>query len=281
MKTLVLTLLLTGTSFTAAADMTVNDLALLRIILRQDMARDVAAASASSDSLGKERIAPLMLVSNDPNKGDWDTLVAIVADPNVDEYQRLNAARVLAYFGDRRSVDLLSKTVQGRFATAGDEEKGKAALCLVYLQCDLPEGFAFSRLARPLYPELDVFIKKTSPPIDPNGSYTSEDIQRIVGAYMGLRVEVRGPLSVAEVETERLIELLSDVAQYPGMRGTPRLPFVFMSDKWQAFTRQIRDGDLIYFFTSDTASWHGLFGREGYALIRDGKVICTIITGMS
>lgn len=283
MKALVSAILLTGSSLTTATNLTGNELTLLRIILRQDMARDVAAANASNDTLSKERTTPLRLVSNDPNKSDWSTLRTTVADPNADEHRRFNAARVLAYFGDRVNVDILSKTVQGRFATGADEEKGKAALCLVYLECDLPEGFAFSRLASPLYPELDVFVKKPSQAVDANAPYTAEQVQAMVGQFLGMgrSFEVRGPLSIAEVETEELIELLFDIALYHDKRSIPRLPFAYMNDAWQAFTGQIRTGDLIYFFTSDKASWRGLFGREGYALIRDGKVVNVLITALS
>ena len=66
MKTLVLAILLTGPLFTTATDLTCNDLALLRVILRQDMARDAYAASVQSDALNGDRAAPLKLVSNDP-----------------------------------------------------------------------------------------------------------------------------------------------------------------------------------------------------------------------
>jgi hypothetical protein len=283
MKTLVLAILLTGPSFTTATDLTCNDLALLRVILRQDMARDAYAASVQSDALNRDRAAPLKLVSNDPNQSDWDTLRAIVVDPNADEHRRLNAARVLAYFGDRVSVDMLSKTVQGRFAAGRDEERGKAALCLVYLECDLPEGFAFSRLANPLYPELDVFVKKSSQPLDANVPYTADEVQAMIGKSFGTNqsFEVRGPLSVAEVEQEMLMEVLCAIADYNDMRSIPRLPSSWMGEAWHDFKAEIRAGDLIYFFTSDKASWRALIGREGYALIRDGKVVDMLITAMS
>lgn len=283
MKTLVLAILLTGPSFTAATDLTCNDLALLRIILREDMARDAYGASIQSDALNGDRATPLKLVSNDPNQSDWNALRATVADPNDDEHKRLNAARVLAYFGDRVSVDILSKTVQGRFAAGRDEEKGKAALCLVYLECDLPEGFAFSRLANPRYPELDVFVKKSSQPVDANAPYTADEVQAMIGKSLGMgrSFEVSGPLSVAEVEQEMLMDVLCAIADYNDMRSIPRLPSAWMGEAWLDFKEEVRAGDLIYFFTSDKASWRGLIGREGYALIRDGKVVTMLITAMS
>jgi hypothetical protein len=283
MRTLVLAILLGGPVLPAATELTCNDLALLRVILRQDMARDACAANVQSDALDQERAAPLTLVSNEPNQSDWDTLRALVADPNADEYRRLNAARVLAYFGDRGSVDLLSKTVQGRFAAGRDEDKGKAALCLVYLECDLPEGFAFSRLAHPRYPELDIFVKKSNPPVDANAPYTAEEVQAMIGRFgMAGFFEVRGPLSLAEVEQEMLMEVLCAIANYNFMGSLPRLPSAgWMGEDWSDFKKDIRADDLIYFFTSDKESWHGLIGREGYALIRGGKVIRVLITAMS
>jgi hypothetical protein len=44
---------------------------------------------------------------------------------------------------------------------------------------------------------------------------------------------------------------------------------------------EIRAGDLIYFFTSDKASWRGLIGREGYALVRNGTAVRVLITAMN
>jgi hypothetical protein len=282
MKTLVSAILLGGPALPAATELTCNDLALLRIILRQDMARDADAAGVASDALDQQRAAPLKLVSNDPNQSDGNALRALVADPNADEYRRFNAARVLAYFGDRGSVDLLSKTVQDRFAAGRDEDKGKAALCLVYLECDLPGGFAFSRLAHPRYPELDIIVKKSDPPVDANAPYTAEEVQAMIGRFgMAGFLEVRGPLSVAEVEQEMLMEVLCEFGQYNDMRSIPRLPFAYANEVWQDFKAQVQDNDVIYFFTSDKASWHGLIGREGYALIRGGKVIRVLITAMS
>jgi hypothetical protein len=283
MKTLVLAILLGGPVLPAATELTCNDLALLRIIFRQDMARDADAAGVASNALDQERAAPLKRVSDDPNQSDWDTLRALVADPNADEYRRLNAARVLAYFGDRGSVDLLSKTVQGLFAAGRDEDKGKAALCLVYLERDLPERFAFSGLAGPRYSELDIFVKKSNPPVDANAPYTAEDVQTMIGKFlgMGLSFEVRGPLSVAEVEQEQVIDVLCEIAQYNDMRSIPRLPFAYGNEAWQDFKAQVQENDLIYFFTSDKASWRALIGREGYALIRGRRVIHVFITAMS
>jgi hypothetical protein len=277
MNTVLAGLILAGSTLTSATNLTCNDLVLLRVILRQDLAQDAYVARVQGDDVSKDRAAPLGLT----NVAD---LQAILADATNDEYKKFNAARRLAYLGDRAGVDILSRTLAGEYAmTSSGMEQSRAGLCLLWLQCDLPENFAFSRLANPLYPELDALLPKPSQPAEPNVPYSKEEAVVIIDEFIGLgrSAEIRGPLSVAEVEQEALVDILCGIAEYHDMRSIPRLPFGYINGAWEEFKSEVRAGDCIYFFTSDKQSWQALYGIEGYALIRDGEVVAMIVTAMS
>jgi hypothetical protein len=276
-NTVLLGFVLAGPTVASATNLTCNDLVLLRVILRQDLAQDAYAARVQGDELRKDRAAPLELT-------DVEQLQTILADAASDEYKKFNAARKLAYLGDHAGVDILSRTLAGEFAmTSSEMEKSQAGLCLLWLQYDLPEDFAFSRLANPLYPELDALLPKPSQPAEPNVPYSEEEVTSIIEEFIGLgrSVEVRGPLSMAEVEREALVDILCGIAEYHDMRSIPRLPFGYINGAWEELKGEVGPGDFIYFFTSDQESWQALYGIEGYALIRDGEVIGVIVTAMS
>ena len=84
----------------------------------------------------------------------------------------------------------------------------------------------------------------------------------------------RGPLSVAAVEREGM-----DAVR--GCGHCPQVPFGYMHSYWEKFKRQIQPGDSLVFFRSDKKSWSGLYGREGYAIIRNGKVVKVMIGVLS
>jgi hypothetical protein len=277
MNTVLASLILAGSTLTSATNLTCDDLVLLRVILRQDLAQDAYVARVQGDDVSKDRAAPLGLTS-------VEELQAILADAASDEYKKFNAARKLAYLGDHAGVDILSQALAGEFAmTSSEMERSHAGLCLLYLQCDFPENFAFSRLANSLYPELDALLPKPSQPAEPNVPYSEAEVEAIIGEFIGLgrSAEIRGPLSVAEVEQEALVDILCGIAEYHDMRSIPRLPFGYINGAWEELRSEVRAGDFIYSFTSDQESWQGLYGIEGYALIRDGEVVGVIVTAMS
>ena len=49
------------------------------------------------------------------------------------------------------------------------------------------------------------------------------------------------------------------------------------------FKHQIKEGDEIWYYITPRETWTGcpLYGREGYALIRDDKVIDEILLSIS
>jgi hypothetical protein len=273
MNTVLLSVVLVGSALTSATNLTCNDLLLLRVILRQDLAQDAHAAREHGDDLQKDRTAPLELT-------EVEELQAILVDATSDEYKIFNAARKLAYLGDHAGARILSSTLRGEFAaTSSEVEKSQAGLCLLYLQYGFPEYFTFSGLANPLYPELDALLPKPSQPAEPNVPYSEEQVKAIIG--LGGGGQIRGPLSVAEVEQEALVDILCGIAERHDMRSIPRLPFGYINGAWEDLKSQVRAGDCIYFFRSSEEGWQARAGWEGYVLIRDGKLVATMVTAMS
>jgi hypothetical protein len=294
MNATLLTMVLAGSALASATELTGREMALLRVILRQDMSMDQHAAHETDNASIKDRASPLGPVSNDPN---LDELHKIMTDEANDEYKRFNAARALAYLGDMRCIDTLAKTLAGEFAeTSSGIEQSKAAACLLYLEYDFPKDFLFTRLPNPMYPELNALLEDPNQPrppampyserydfsSDPNLPYTNKEVAATVTKYLGYvvrPVKVRGPLSVIDVEQRELQLVLGMIAER-GFYDWIRVPF-WGFDDWRDFKSRMRAGDLIYYFTTDEIDWHLLGGREGYVLIREGALVAMIIVAMS
>jgi hypothetical protein len=109
--------------------------------------------------------------------------------------------------------------------------------------------------------------------------YTKGEIEEVVSRHFNraFRAEVRGPLSIEQVEQESLKSILVAIKENV-RQDIPQVPFGFMNDRWKDFKQQLRNGDLIFHFISDKDSWDVLCGRAGYVLVRDGEVVDTITT---
>jgi hypothetical protein len=55
-------------------------------------------------------------------------------------------------------------------------------------------------------------------------------------------------------------------------------PFGYSNGEWEALKTSMQPGDELWTFASSSASWRALAGRAGIALVRDGKIVATIIT---
>lgn len=66
-------------------------------------------------------------------------------------------------------------------------------------------------------------------------------------------------------------------ARYP----TLKLPFGFQHQAWLRLKEKMQLGDELWEFSSSGDSWAHLAGRRGIALVREGKVIGSIITLMN
>lgn len=79
-----------------------------------------------------------------------------------------------------------------------------------------------------------------------------------------------GTVSLAEMEAAHLVK-------HPSFGEQPR-PFGFMHDKWSDFNKLHSEEDEIWEFNGFPYSNGINAAREGYALIRDGKVIEILVT---
>jgi len=97
--------------------------------------------------------------------------------------------------------------------------------------------------------------------------------------------EIRGPLTVAQVE-EELIESHESYKELLKIRGVAhyaieRFEETEKGKDWGQFKGKCREGDELYFFTSDKRSWGNLMGVRGYVIIRKDKIAHTIVTGIN
>lgn len=60
--------------------------------------------------------------------------------------------------------------------------------------------------------------------------------------------------------------------------GPTSVAFGFQNKQWQKLKSQIQDGDALREFKSPPETWARMAGRQGIALVRDGKVIDSIVT---
>lgn len=59
------------------------------------------------------------------------------------------------------------------------------------------------------------------------------------------------------------------------------VPFNKQNDRWERLKSSLRDGDQIWSFCSSPESWEHLAGRAGFAIVREGRVVDSIITIMN
>jgi hypothetical protein len=85
------------------------------------------------------------------------------------------------------------------------------------------------------------------------------------------------PISVAEAE-----------AAYPGITDDrvkkfpdAAKPFGFKNAEWEALKAEMQPGDELWTFSSPPASWQGLAGRAGIALVRNGVPIKMLLGAMN
>lgn len=85
------------------------------------------------------------------------------------------------------------------------------------------------------------------------------------------------PISIAEAE-----------AAYPGITDDrvkrfpdAAKPFGFMNADWEALKAEMQPGDELWTFSSPPASWQGLAGRSGIALVRNGAPVNILLGAMN
>lgn len=55
-------------------------------------------------------------------------------------------------------------------------------------------------------------------------------------------------------------------------------PFGFQHDEWEELKAELRSGDELWTFTSPPEFWRQRRGTAGIVLVRDGKIVSTLIT---
>ncbi|KAB2849063.1 MAG: hypothetical protein F9K44_09055 [Hyphomicrobiaceae bacterium] len=63
--------------------------------------------------------------------------------------------------------------------------------------------------------------------------------------------------------------------------GPDPVPFGFMNSEWQNLLTQMKAGDELWFFSSPGHFWENLAGRQGYCLVRAGRVVSQLVTRMN
>lgn len=71
-----------------------------------------------------------------------------------------------------------------------------------------------------------------------------------------------------------------EITQLRSIHGDtiPDLPFGFKHAHWNKFKSKLKPGDCLYFFDTNAESWMNLSGRQGYVIVRSGKIIDVFIT---
>jgi hypothetical protein len=60
--------------------------------------------------------------------------------------------------------------------------------------------------------------------------------------------------------------------------GPKPVPFGFQNARWQELLSEMREGDELWHFSSPPKTWASLSGRAGYAVVRRGRVVASIVT---
>lgn len=82
--------------------------------------------------------------------------------------------------------------------------------------------------------------------------------------------------SIEREHTQRA-EDIRGVARRSPERVTALLkPFGYSNSKWEALKARMQPGDELWTFSSSPASW--LAGSAGVALVREGRIVATIVT---
>jgi len=97
---------------------------------------------------------------------------------------------------------------------------------------------------------------------------------RSVQQYFEDDVEVRGPLTVEEVESAEMKSIVKDGREVV-------LPFGLLHPEWVEFKSQIDSGDCLYSFRTGKETWRAFYGRQGYILMRDDAPVDAILTLMN
>ena len=79
--------------------------------------------------------------------------------------------------------------------------------------------------------------------------------------------------SIEEVEAEHMVT--------DSRLGNAPVPFGFNNNEWRELLDMKQAGDDLWTFSTSDESWDNLAGRAGISLVRDSKIIYSIVTAMN
>jgi hypothetical protein len=97
---------------------------------------------------------------------------------------------------------------------------------------------------------------------------------KAVRNFVGISIDVLEDVDVDAAERKELKSVVSN-----GQRI--EVPFGRLNPEWEKLKGLYQEGDCLFYFRTDQDSWNGLYGREGYVLVRDGIIVYAILTIMS
>ena len=114
---------------------------------------------------------------------------------------------------------------------------------------------------------------------------TQRQVNRVLKVYYErypFDFEVRGPAALKEFR-EVWVKGYEEWADHMRKINRPAGTFEDSSQGRECarLEGEYREGDELYFFRSEERSWSDLFGREGYVLIREGKIVSLVETNVS
>lgn len=80
-------------------------------------------------------------------------------------------------------------------------------------------------------------------------------------------------VTVEEAEAEHLVRNKE--------LGPEPVPFGFMYQDWKQLLAAMQPGDELWEFNSPEDTWKHLAGRAGFAVVRDGNLIASLVTMMN
>jgi hypothetical protein len=83
---------------------------------------------------------------------------------------------------------------------------------------------------------------------------------------------ISGPLDPQAVEKKAL----EKVPSYSS--DVPKLAFGYLNKAWTRLVQNMQAGDTLHFYSMDDQAKRSLSAEEGYAVIRDGKIVAKIAT---
>ncbi|TLS75751.1 hypothetical protein FE236_08360 [Mariprofundus erugo] len=93
--------------------------------------------------------------------------------------------------------------------------------------------------------------------------------------FFSFDVEFSSPLTVEEAEKRTMVNMNKD-------GKSTMVPFGAFNNEWNELKANYeKNGGCLIYFITEKRSWASFSGRAGYLLIKDGKVIGSIVTEMN